>query len=132
MAMKQVTRGFTLIELMIVVVVIAILAAIAYPTYSHQVRKTARKEAAGIMLDTAARLERIRTQTFTYPDITPESTNRYTITMEVLDSGAGYLVTATPLSDQVDDRCGVITLNEKGGWVFTHQDGTEVPQSECL
>lgn len=130
--MKQGFRGFTLIELMIVVVVIAILAAIAYPSYTNQVRKTARKEAAGMMLEAAVRLERIRSQTFSYPAaMTPESPPRYAITMTQDDSGAGFTLTATPSGDQANDMCGVITLNERGVWAFT-QNGTPVPQANCL
>src|SRR5690606_8059571 len=112
--MKQGSRGFTLIELLIVIVVIAILAAIAYPTYSSQVRKTARKEAAGIMLEMAGRLERIRTQTFAYSDIADQDTSRYQISMAAEGDGSGYTITATPTGDQASDPCGVITLNAKG------------------
>ena len=128
--MRQVSRGFTLIELMIVIVIIAILAAIAYPTYSAQVRKTARKEAAGLMLDVAGRLERIRSQKFAYEVIVPESTRRYDITVESEDAGS-YLITATPVGDQNSDPCGIATLNQRGVWTFT-KNGTVVPQNECL
>lgn len=51
-------RGFTLIELMIVVAVIGILAAIAYPAYSEQVRQTRRAEVATVLLENAQLLER--------------------------------------------------------------------------
>ncbi len=51
-------RGFTLIELMIVVAVIAILAAIAYPSYQDSVRKSRRADAKAALLDLAQFMER--------------------------------------------------------------------------
>jgi type IV pilus assembly protein PilE len=50
--------GFTLIELMLVVAVVGILAAIAYPSYQEQVRQTRRAEVASVLLENAQLLER--------------------------------------------------------------------------
>jgi type IV pilus assembly protein PilE len=50
--------GFTLIELMIVVLIVAMLAAIAFPSYTAQVRKSRRSEAKSALLDLAGREER--------------------------------------------------------------------------
>jgi prepilin-type N-terminal cleavage/methylation domain-containing protein len=50
--------GFTLIELMIVVVVIGILAAIAYPSYQEHVRKARRADAQTALLELAQFMER--------------------------------------------------------------------------
>lgn len=52
---KHLSRGFTLIELMIVVTVIGILAAVAYPSYVDSVRKSNRASAKARMQDIAAR-----------------------------------------------------------------------------
>ncbi|MFO7704884.1 MAG: type IV pilin protein [Halopseudomonas sp.] len=50
--------GFTLIELMLVVALVGILAAIAYPSYQEQVRQTRRAEVASVLLENAQLLER--------------------------------------------------------------------------
>ena len=52
------SRGFTLIELMIVVSIVTVLAMIAIPSYNSQIRKSRRSEAKSALLDLAAREER--------------------------------------------------------------------------
>lgn len=59
--------GFSLIELMTVVLVIGILSAIAFPSYQNQVRKGARAEAKAALLKGAAQLERYYTDNNCYP-----------------------------------------------------------------
>lgn len=54
----QAMSGFTLVELMIVVVILTLLAAIAIPSYSNQIRKSRRSEAKSALLDLAGREER--------------------------------------------------------------------------
>ena len=56
--MKSQTRGFTLIELMIAVAILGIIAAIAYPSYLDQVRKSKRSDAQSALLQAANRQER--------------------------------------------------------------------------
>ena len=129
--MERWERGFTLMELMIVVVIVSILAVIAYPSYLNHVRKAARKEALGVMLDAAGRLERTRSQLFRYQTLTVTDTNRYGLSIEVADDGASYTVTATPSGDQAEDPCGVMTLDNLGAWTFTYSSDP-VEQSKCL
>src|SRR5690606_16242997 len=59
-------RGFTMIELMIVVVIVGILAAIAYPSYRSYVLRANRAEARALLLDIAAREERFFSNNNTY------------------------------------------------------------------
>lgn len=59
-------RGFTLIELMIVVAIIGILAAIAYPSYQSYVESTRRGDAKGALMQFASAMERYYTQNSTY------------------------------------------------------------------
>ena len=64
-------RGVTLLELMIVVVVIGILVAIGYPSYTKQVQRTKRAECAGGLVQLANAMERYFSQNNTYLRATP-------------------------------------------------------------
>lgn len=126
--------GFTLVELLIVMVVVAILAVVAYPSYVEQVRKTARKEAIGKLLEVASRVEQYRTQKLAYPagddlqDFKVEG-DKYDITVEA--STNGVVVKATPVAgtSQAADKCGVLSWETPGIWGFS---GEGVAEKDCI
>ena len=131
----KVSRGFTLIELMIVVAVVAILAAIALPSYNDSVRKSRRGQAKADMLEIVQMLERRYTTNRTYVGIdisgidqSPrEGTARYTLTLDPL-TATTYTLTAVPQGGQANDtRCGTLTINQLG--VKTISGSTSV--EEC-
>lgn len=64
--MRNKFKGFTLIELMVIVTIIGILAAIAYPSYQDSVRKTRRADAQGALMQLNNAMERVFTQSNTY------------------------------------------------------------------
>lgn len=123
-------RGFTLIELMITVVIIGILASIAYPSYTQYVLRANRAEARSILLENAQILERNYTTANRYnldsagvaPVIIQQSPNtgtpKYTIGFVTAAvngvAGQTFTLTATPAGVMVGDVCGAITLTNTG------------------
>ena len=62
----RVSKGFTLIEIMIVVAIFAIIASIGYPMYVEQAKKSRRSDAKVALSDNAQSVERCRSNTNTY------------------------------------------------------------------
>lgn len=114
--LKKIT-GFTLIELMIVVAILAIIAAIVYPSYLDSVRKARRADAQVTLIDYTALAELIFTETNSYAGATKARTGLvdsafYTFTPVV--TATSYTVTAAAQGDQVNDTCGSMSINNIG------------------
>jgi len=117
---RQRVRGFTLIELMITVAVVAILAAVAIPSYAEHVRKSRRAQAKADMVETAQLMERYHTVQNTYVGFTLPSTQsprdgtpQYTLSLGNVSASA-FTLTATPGTNQSKDKCGTMTLDQAG------------------
>jgi len=119
------SRGFTLIEVMIVVVILGFLAAIAYPSYQDYVIRGNRSAAQSFMLEAASMQERFLLDARAYAaDIAalglsvPSSVStNYTMTSAATAGPPpGYTVTATPIGNQLakDTLCGTLTINATG------------------
>lgn len=118
--MKHSNRGFTLIEMMIVVAIIGILAAIAYPSYDEYVKRGNRTEGQAFLSDVAARQERYFSQNNAYITdvaniaklgVTANSpTGKYSIVLA--GGGGGYTLTAN--NQFSDAKCATLTLNALG------------------
>ena len=125
--MKRISRlhGFTLVELMVVVTLIAILAAIAVPAYQDFVRKARRADAKRDLTAVQLAQERWRANNVAYtttlvgtPGLNWHVTTTegyYTLTITAADA-TSYNITATPVAgkSQANDSCGTFAVNESG------------------
>jgi type IV pilus assembly protein PilE len=115
------SHGFTLIELMIVVSIIAILAVIAFPAYNDSVTKARRADGMSALMEAMARQERFFTENNTYttdlavlPVPTDSQEGFYTLSAAACGTGiqSCVIMTAAPNGAQAHD--GALTLNSRG------------------
>ncbi len=114
-------QGFTLIEVMIAVVIIAVLAAIAYPSYTNHVVKTRRAAAAACLLENQQLLERYFTTNLTYVDAeVVQCANgldaHYQIGFDGDPETRSYTIQAVPQGQQAsrDTACKTLSLTNVG------------------
>ncbi|SDZ10655.1 type IV pilus assembly protein PilE [Variovorax sp. YR634] len=120
---KRKTGGFTLIELMITVAIVAILAAVALPSYRQYVVRSKRSAAQAQMMDIANRQQQFLLANRSYADKTALTASGYALPAEVNSNYSydivlsttgvpGYTLTLTPIGGQTGD--GALTLNSDG------------------
>jgi type IV pilus assembly protein PilE len=125
MASRQ--TGVTLVELLITMGIVAILAAIAYPSYQRYVARTQRNSATACMSQYAQFMERFYTANLTYVGAAPGNlpcsresnlNQRYTITLRAGSVTARtYTLDATPIGTQLaidNTECGRLSLDQTG------------------
>lgn len=132
-------KGFSLIELMIVVSVIAILAGIAVPGYQAHMQRAHRAEARAGLLQAAQWLERVATATGLYLADEADFPNAlksvpsgtYAISFATPDKGRSYILHATPMNAQADDKCGSYVLTPSGERRLGAPDAPDALVAEC-
>ena len=135
---QESVHGFTLMELMIVVAIIGILAAIAYPSYRESVDRGRRSDAQGGLVGLAARLERefvdnnsyanaaggatLPAAPANYPASVPQDGRAATYNLRITALTARtFTIAAIPTGTQTGDRCGTFTLTNTGARGLTGQ-----------
>ena len=139
------SKGFSLIELLIVVMILGIISAIAFPAYTQYVTRTKRADAMGALMTAASAMERYRASKFNYNRArisdgpgtqgiisgnVPADSNgnnvshqlRFEGGVNVNDSDDAYTLVATPLNDMVG-KDGALTINQRGEKTWTDKDG---------
>jgi type IV pilus assembly protein PilE len=133
---SKIQSGFTLIELMIVVVIIGVLAAIAYPSYQDQARKTRRADAKAALMELASRQEKYFAQCSTYTTnitgaypasegscgaaaglgfaATQSADKNYNVSIALTATGYTVTATAASVSQLKDTGCTTMTLTATG------------------
>lgn len=122
-------KGMSLIELMIVVSIIGILSAIAYPSYTQYVQRGNRAEARSILLETTQFLERnytlanrydqtsagvaITSSTLPFQQSPKSGTAKYNVTVNFPDTET-FTLSAAPTGVMAGDACGTLTLTNTG------------------
>lgn len=126
--------GFTLIELMIVVVVVAILSAVALPSFFEQIRKSRRTDAINALAQVQQAQERWRANNATYASslaapptgigVSNPSSGYYTLSISGA-SATGYTATATAAGSQANDsRCTSLSVTVANGSPTYSKTGT--------
>lgn len=116
--MRAQNKGFSLIELMMVVAIVGILAAVAYPSYQDYIRKARRADAQQFMMNLAQLNQRYFTDNRAYTDTVatlaaiPAGVSAYYTLSITLQAGppATFSISAVPKAAQAADSCGTLSL----------------------
>jgi len=136
-------KGFSLVEIMVVVAIVSILAALVYPAYTEQTRKTRRGDAYNALQQAAAAQEKYYSTRRQYASFAnpfsstaalPSPDGFYTITVRANNATRSYDVTATPVATRTqaqDTNCTSLTLSSNGKKTSTGAYNTASRGLDC-
>lgn len=129
------TKGFTLIELVVTLTILAIISAVAIPAYTQYTRRAARSDAMTVLNQLRLRQEQYR---FTHPTYaqtlasvsigTLSTREHYGMAITQADS-ASFVATATPRGSQSADACGTFAIDQDGP--LYSQNATQYADAAC-
>ena len=126
--------GFTLLELVVVVTIVAILASLAIASYEFAIRKSRRSAAQGCVAEAAQFMERFYTTHLNYaqdlagnpavlPRCTAEVAGAYVVGFAAgQPTATTFVIQAVPQGRQARDSCGTMSMN---------QTGRRLPEADC-
>lgn len=134
-------RGFTLLELMIVVMVMAILATIAVTSYNRYAFRARRADGQELLMRVANAQERYYATFNKYGgepvtgdlklgSVTSEK-GYYTVALKSTDATKDYTATATPIDGQSKDACGPLSIDSKGTKLPASTDTAKNSNGRC-
>ncbi len=117
--------GFSLIELLVSLAIIAILAGVSYPSYVDSIKKSHRADAQAALMDFAVAMVRYQSQNLKYTGATPATVfatqapihsnkKTYNLTIEAPLTASSYILRATPISGGPQDSDGYLELLSSG------------------
>ncbi|MBX2881160.1 MAG: type IV pilin protein [Granulosicoccus sp.] len=117
-------KGFTMVELLIVVAIMGIITAIAIPSYSGYVTESRRTDAKTLLLEAAGEQTRFFSENNSYAasmtamgysdNSEPTESGHYTVSVTA-STASSFTLTATAVGDQTSDtECGNLTINSVG------------------
>jgi len=131
-------KGFTLIELMIVVAIIGVMSAIAFPSYDSYMKKSRRADAKVGLSKLADKQERFYLQNNTYTNSfaaaglntsNASEEGYYSFAISSADLVSGFIITATAGSSQANDTgCTTMTLSSTGA---KEPNGDPATEKDC-